>query len=123
MSRRPFLLYHWSPVSRRNSIARLGLVPGKLPVQSSQRFPYVCFATSPSLAWGLSAEFSDEVGEWDLWMVWSTAVKGRLERLHRVYGRNRARTTPAEYRAYERIFKRDVWWVGTRIHVPRGAKL
>ena len=66
---RPFILFHWSPVSRRKSIIRHGLCPGKPSRDKQWRPPYVCFSRSPSLAWALSAGFSERRGKWDLWQV------------------------------------------------------
>lgn len=112
MKRRPFPLYHWSPVERRASILRHGLKPGQLSRDGEWRPPYVCFSDSPSLGWALSGAFSDKAGEWDLWMMWSNVPK-RLKR-RRDLGRG-----PTEYRVFEQVPKRSLWHVGVRAHKPR----
>lgn len=105
-----FPLYHWSPTPRRGQINRYGLRPSSRSVDGQWKPPYVCFSDSPSLAWGLSGKFHPEVPSWDLWMVWNTVPSGyealpfdgdELDRIK-------------EYRVYERIFKRDLWYVATR---------
>lgn len=104
-------LYHWSPRNRRESIKRLGLMPGKLSKDGNFRPSYICFAASPSLAWGLSGQHSEIKGEWDLWMVWSTSPS--QYRTHSVCNKPRC---CLEYRIFERVYKRNVWYVGTRIN-------
>jgi len=102
----PFLLYHWSPSSRRKGILRRGLVPGSRSVDRAWKPPYVCYADSPSLAWSL-AKHRPGVESWDLWMTRSDCLAG-YEVLYFDNG------TRKEVRVYERIFKRDLWYVGTR---------
>jgi len=70
------VLYHWSPTDNRVSILRKGLkVYSKRTTMSQGRYPYICLATRPSLAWGLSADAragnkkEDPIEEWDLWEV------------------------------------------------------
>ena len=111
---KPFLLFHWSPMSRRKQILKYGLCPGKLSKCGLWRPPYVCFSKTPSLAWVLSAKFHNEPIMWDLWMIWSNSVRG-YETLAMGNGRE---TT--EYRVYHRIFKSDVWYVGSREYKTRG---
>lgn len=110
---RPFLLFHWSPVSRRKQIERRGLCPGSRSRCGEWRPPYICFSRSPSLAWALSAMFSDGPGAWDLWMMWSSVPDG-FEKLS-----TDGSGKPTEYRVYERVYKRDLWHVGTRTFRPR----
>lgn len=103
-------LYHWAPRERFKSICRKGLVPGSRSTLTvgEWRPPYICFADSPSLAWGLSGALVDHVPLWDLWMVWSN-VPAELEKILMDEG-GRVR----EYRVRERVYKRDVWYVGSR---------
>ena len=103
-------LFHWSPSTRHAGIVRFGLCPGKLATDKLWRPPYVAFCDSPSLAWALSGmtERGAEHPRWDLWMVWSDRVAGEV--LEQWDGSGRM----AEFRVYERIFKRDVWYVGSR---------
>lgn len=108
-----FILYHWSPISRRKQILKKGLCPGSKSRCGQWHPPYICFSDSPSFAWGASAVFSRESGEWDLWMVWTD----RLEGYEKLPGNK-----PAEYRVYHRIPKRDIWFVGTREYRPKKAK-
>uniref|UniRef100_A0A6M3JF93 Uncharacterized protein n=1 Tax=viral metagenome TaxID=1070528 RepID=A0A6M3JF93_9ZZZZ len=44
----------------------------------------------------------------DLWMVWSNNLKGYETLSTDGSGK------PTEYRVYHRVFKRDIWYVGTR---------
>ena len=103
------LLYHWAPVERRPSILRRGLVPGSWSRDRLWRPPYVCFADSPSLAWGLSGGTSPTHSEWDLWMVDDDRLGG-----YEVIPFDGEPDRIKEYRVYERVYKRDLWWVGTR---------
>lgn len=107
-----FLLYHWSPKDRRKSIEHYGLRPGHLSTDHIWRPPVVCFAESPSLAWSLSADTGRgrQHQFWDLWMVWSSTLleSGGYEIIPMDDG------TPREYRFYFRVWKRDLWYVGTR---------
>ena len=111
----PFILFHWSPVSRRKQVQRRGLCPGSRSRSRCGQWnpPYVCFSHSPSQAWALSAAMMDEPGEWDLWMVWSNVPSSYKTRSNDGSGK------PTEYRVYERIWKRDIWYVGTRSYHPR----
>lgn len=108
----PFPLFHWSPSSRYKGICRYGLKPGCWSTDRLWRPPYVAFAGWPSLAWALSgggpARDLDHPS-WDLWMVWTSRVRG-YEELRLFDGDDGA----LEYRVYERIYKRDVWYVATR---------
>lgn len=108
-----FALFHWSPTARRKSIVRKGLCPGSRSRDNDWNPPYVCFSKSPSMAWGLSAHFSDKPESWDLWMVQSNALDG-YEKLYQS-----SENAPTEYRTYKRVMKRDVWYVGTREYKPR----
>lgn len=115
MPRKPFLLYHWSPSERREKIKRRGLRLACSPVTHSQRYQYLCWSDSPSLAWALSGTHSEVEGEWDLWMAWSDWI-GRIKR----------RTDlghPTEWRSFENVPKSKIWLVGTRRHKPRKRKL
>lgn len=115
--KRPFLLYHWSPVERRNSILKKGLRISQKPEASCLEdwcAPYICFSDSPSLAWALSARFLNKASEWDLWMCWSNAGP-----LGKPIGRRDDLTFPTEYRVFENIPKKKLWLVGTRSHVSR----
>lgn len=118
MSPVPFPLYHWSPTTRRGQINRRGLVPGSLSTDRLWRPPFVCFADSPSLAWALSGMTGrgPEVASWDLWMTWSDVPSG-MEAI--LFDDDRSRVK--EYRVYERIYKRDLWYVATRTQPPRST--
>jgi hypothetical protein len=110
---KPFLLFHWSPVSRRKSIFRYGLCPNKISKDNLWRPPYICFSRSPSLAWCLTA-FHCGPMEYDLWMVWSSDVPKGWETLS-TDGSHK----PTEYRVYDRIKKSLIWYVGTRKYISR----
>lgn len=102
-----FALYHWSPTARRKQIIRYGLRPGSVSSCRLWKPPYVCFADSPLRAWSLIGRFRPEIEHWDLWWTTSAAVSG-YEIIP--YDNNE----PKEYRVYERVFKRDLWLVGSR---------
>lgn len=105
------LLYHWSPTRNRARIQHSGLVPGSRSVDGEWRPPFVCLSDSPSLAWGLSGGMRNRApGVWDLWM---TERDGRYEEIWDHYP-DTGRSYIKEYRVYERIWKRDVWYVATR---------
>lgn len=109
-TKRPFLLYHWSPVERRSKILRYGLrtnVPSRC---GEWKPPYICFSDSPSMAWILSANMADTPGEWDLWMMWSNVPSKLTRRNDLKNGRGR----PTEWRVSESIPKRAIWYVGQR---------
>jgi hypothetical protein len=116
--KKPFILYHWSPSSRRKQIERQGLRVGKPHVTHTKGWQakYLCFAASPSLAWGLSACAVNEEGDWDLWMTWSASLQKPIRRI-RWEG-----LEVKEYRTYDNLPKRLIWFVGTRHRDPRKRK-
>ena len=109
-------LYHWSPASRRKQIIRYGLRPFMRLTTSvgdgeKWRAPVICFADSPSWAWALSGELRwTPSGEWDLWQ---TDI-GRLTDPITLPGEDRL-SGVYEVRTEHRVYKRDLWWVGSRI--------
>ena len=111
---RPFLLYHWSPVSRRPGILRHGLCPGKRSLKGDWRPPYVCFCRYPNTAWSLSASHHPP-GSWDLWTVWSDTA-APYKTLNTGQKSPYLLWTTTEYRCFHRIPKSQVWLVGTRTH-------
>lgn len=104
------ILFHWSPVERRASIQRRGLVPGSWSTDRLWKPPYVCLSSSPSLAWGLSGAMprGREIAAWDLWMTHADRLDGYEEIPDDRDG------SVKEVRVYHRIYKRDLWLVGTR---------
>lgn len=114
---RPFLLYHWSPQSRRKGIVRCGLCPRKKSRDGEWRPPYLCFSRYPNTAWALSATHSAKRETWDLWCVWSDEV-GPYVTLNTAPNPKKAwwRT---EYRSGRRIPKSKIWLVGSRVRDPR----
>jgi len=104
---RPFILYHWAPLSRCASIKRRGLRVGRRSRDGVWKAPYICFSDSPSLAWALSAQMQTHHKRWGLFMVWSTAC-GKLKRRTDMPGR------PTEFRARADIAARHLWFVGSR---------
>ena len=120
-------LYHWSPREVRKSIERYGLLPGKPGVHSQQskallgttdegefaealalwRAPHVCLATSPVGAWNYSHGGWRTAGTFDLWSV-SLEDKDEVQ-IQPSWG---ARIV--EVRVRNRIFKRQLVWVGER---------
>jgi hypothetical protein len=104
-------LYHWAPKSRQKQIIRYGLRPGmRRTTSEGYRAPCVCFADSPSWAWALSGQMRRaSERSWDLWQTFmdrltSPLVLGTSERPSGLY----------EVRTEHRIYKRDLWYVGSR---------
>lgn len=103
-------LYHWTPTTNRKSILKLGLLPNKACLTSTEwRAPYICFAESPSWAWALSGAFHPEIIEWDLWQ---TSID-RLTEPKRIKSYDNHRWH--EVRTWHRVYKRNLWFVGTRV--------
>lgn len=107
------LLFHWSPTERRGQINHLGLLPSSRPTTNVAledgrpwRAPYVCFCPSPSWAWALSGRFRPDVASWDLWQVW----RSWLPRNRAIWEAGKIK----EVRAFERVYKRHLWYVATR---------
>ena len=105
------ILYHWAPAARRKQIIRYGLRPRSRATTSSIAAPVICLADSPSWAWALSGEQRNAPsGEWDLWQTRLDIISEPLvlpgtDRLSGIY----------EVRTTERIYKRHLWYVATRI--------
>lgn len=111
--KRPFMLYHWSPRSRRESILRHGLKPRSLSHDTSWRPPYTCFSLSPNTAWALSATHTSKRQQWDLWAVWSDWAG-----LYRTVNNTRDPRKfwyMTEYRTLERIPTSKVIYIATRL--------
>lgn len=107
---KPFLLYHWSPTKNRKQITKYGLRPNQASnTEPKWKSPHVCFSTSPSHAWGLSAMILGIEQEYDLWMVWSTNIPDLKRRPDFPKDAN-----VAEFRTAKRVFKSNLWLVGTR---------
>lgn len=106
-------LYHWAPANRRRQIERYGLRPAMRPSTSlgEWKAPYVCLADSPQWAWALSGNNRwTQDGEWDLWTTWMARITEPIiqptpDRPTGIY----------EVRTEHRIFKRDLWYVGSRV--------
>lgn len=104
------ILYHWSPAARRKQIIRYGLRPRSRGTTSTVVTPVICLADSPSWAWALSGEQRHSpAGEWDLWQTRLDAIEDPIvlpgrDRLSGIY----------EVRTEHRIFKRNLWLVGSR---------
>lgn len=72
------------------------------------RAPYVCFAETPSWAWGLSGAMRPDILAWDLWQ---TSLDRLPEpELKPSYDEHRWH----EVRTAHRVYKRDLWYVATR---------
>lgn len=109
-------LYHWAPTPRRKQINRYGLRPGMRLTTSSGEgmktfFAPVCLATAPSWAWALTLKGRGWDGPWDLWetrLDWITEPvilpDEDPDHHQRIY----------EVRTEHRIYKRHLWYVGTR---------
>lgn len=114
------MLYHWSPRRRRGQIIRYGLRPFMRTTTSTTddlasvggyRPPVICFADSPSWAWALSGGMTwTPSGEWDLWQtdlsrLTDPVILPSEDRPSGIY----------EVRTEHRLYKRDLWLVGTRM--------
>ncbi len=104
-------LYHWAPQARRKQIIRYGLRPGMRGTTSAGwKAPYVCFADSPSWAWALSGGMRwTPAGEWDLWQTWQERLTEPI-----VLADPEIPSGIYEVRTEHRVYKRDLWLVGTR---------
>jgi len=104
-------LYHWSPRSRKNQILRYGLKPGVLSRDREWRPPRICLALTPSQAWGsLSCSIKSGDNCDDIYYdLWQTSTD-RLNQPWEVCQFSEI----TEYRIYERVYKRNLWWVGER---------
>lgn len=128
------VLYHWSPANYRDAIVKRGLKPTcpTAPRYSAAVIPgtangrwlngddfsqrMVCLGTSPSHAWALSGEIMSEDGEsWDLWQV----VLDDSDEVHPLpfFGYRLD-----EIRVANRIPKRRVWFVATRVVSKRARR-
>jgi hypothetical protein len=113
-------LYHWAPRARTRQILRYGLRPAMRPSTSTEGYkvPYVCLADSPSWAWALSGEMKwTPIGEWDLWMCWLQDIKEPI-----VHATPDRPSGLYEVRTEHRIYKRDLWYVGSRLKRPRSVE-
>lgn len=107
-----FGLYHWSPTTRRKQIIHYGIRVGMWSPDRLWKPPCSCWADNAELAWILSGQIHPEIKEWDLWMTYSNVPKGIELRID--YSPGKQGHYVKEYRIYERIYKRDLWYVGSR---------
>ena len=107
-------LYHWAPAARRKQILRYGLRPGMRPTTSDGGMgaPCVCLADSPSWAWALSGQQRSHPpgGEWDLWQTYLDRLTDPL-----VLATEERPSGLYEVRTEHRIYKRDLWYAGSRV--------
>ncbi len=109
-------LYHWSPKRLRTQILRYGLIvmiEQHTDEGESYAFPWICFGTTPSSAWGLIGDQDAEVenGGWDLWQTEpgpqdSISIRGDFAPYIR------------EVRIENSIPADRLWWVGERLRWP-----
>lgn len=108
--------YHWSPKARRTQILSYGLLPSRKSTSTEgldYKAPYICLGDSPSWAWALSGGMKHTPkGEWDLWMTWQDKITDP-----KVMGDPERHTGIYELRTEHRIYKRDIWYVGSRLKV------
>lgn len=110
-------LYHWSPISRRETIRVDGLKPYQPASADADEennwamgCGVVCLGFTPSAAWGLSGamdRFATEDVEWDLWQV-------NLDDNDEVHVRSEFGPQLQEVRVANAIPADRIWWVGTR---------
>lgn len=111
----PLVFYHWSPQKNRKSIEKVGLRPGQLSIEGLWRPPYVCFGDNPVLAWNLSGALYPNIEHWDLWACFEdiqTSFDG-YEVITDTLPRS-GEVIVKEYRVYKRVYKRDLYYVGSR---------
>jgi hypothetical protein len=109
-------LFHYSPTERRPAINRRGLVMRSKPVVHTFRADYLCFSTSPSRAWSLSAGvFGIRGQEWDCWQV--SLDKDDEVEIREFWG-NRI----DEVRVRNDIPKSRLWLIGSRTVPIRGRR-
>jgi hypothetical protein len=107
--------FHWSPASVRPRIEHDGFLPGSWSLGREWRPPYVCFSDNPQTAWNLSGDIHPEIRVWDLWQTWSYLTRGYEIIFDHYLDKERGWTEYAkEYRVYDRIWKRNIWFVATR---------
>jgi hypothetical protein len=106
------MLYHWAPWKRRGQILRYGLRPGMRTTTSTGLLggSCICLADSPSWAWTLSGGMPHAPGgQWDLWQTSLDRLTDPL-----VLATDERPSGLYEVRTEHRIYKRDIWWVGSR---------
>ena len=109
-------LFHWSPSNRRVAIQRRGLTCRAKPVTNSHRAGHLCFSTSASQAWMLSAAVIGERGQW--WDCWQVSLDSADEVAVREFHGNRIE----EVRVRNNVPKSRVWLVGSRTVPARGRR-
>lgn len=116
----PLPLFHWAPAERRKQIIRRGLRPSSRPTTNLEwRAPYVCFADSPSWAWGLSGAMNwAPAGEWDLWQTSLDVLPVPVTVVP-----NPDRWSGAhEVRTPDRVPKSLLWLAGHRTKLPPATR-
>ena len=110
------VLYHWAPAERRKQIVRYGLRPSMRRTSivgaeaSAWKAPVVCLGDSPSWAWALSGNLRwTPPGEWDLWQTSLDRITAPV-----VIPSDDRPSGMHEVRTEHRVYKRDLWLVGTR---------
>ncbi len=110
-------LYHWAPRRLRTAILQSGLVvmvgqETEGPTET-YAFPWLCFATTPSSAWGLilDPDVEEEHGGWDLWQTSpiesdTLSIRGDFSPYLR------------EVRIENSVPADRLWWVGQRLRWP-----
>lgn len=95
--------YHWSPMSRRKGIARVGLKPGSLSRHRQWRPPFIAYSRDPEYALRSADVYDPIVEPMDLWQIDLDGLAHEdLSLLH------------DEIRVYERVPFRDLLWIATR---------
>lgn len=106
------MLYHWSPRARRKQIERYGLRPGMRTTTTTENLGglAICFADSPSWAWALSGDMRwTPDGIWDLWQTSLDRITDPV-----VMACDTRPSGLYEVRTEHRVYKRDIWYVGSR---------
>lgn len=105
-------LFHWAPAARRKQIVRYGLRPSMRATTTTGQLgaPCICLGDSASWAWALSGGMRwTPGGEWDLWQTTLGCLTDPV-----VLASDTRKSGIYEVRVEHRIFKRDLWYVGSR---------
>lgn len=82
-------------------------------VSGDYQCPYICLATTPSCAWGLSGDMMSvtEIDEWDLWQV-------HVADSDHIKIRSDLGVVIQEIRVLNAVPADRVWWVAERRDMP-----
>ena len=108
------MLFHWAPSDRRASITVGGLRIRQRSAHAPVRYPMVCLALDPRLAWEMSGGTFEvpDVQSWDLWGVYAGDIRSGFEVIPN------DDLTVREVRVYRAIPARFVHYLASRVTHP-----